>query len=161
FARHPWIEEIGPKAHLDRNVGPQRDRLFQPALADKAPRADDVGHHLDWQGCAHGGLPLPAPQGRPPRPPPPTLGGARSRATNVPTSSVGLRAASVIVGLIARRSRPGESMVRLSTLAIRRATRWALRRSVLVKAARIDPSCSRQAKSTLRTRRLKSRAAST
>ena len=39
-------------------------------------------------------------------------------------------------------------MVRISTLAIRRATTCTLRRSVSVKAARIDPSCSRQAKST-------------
>src|SRR5262249_59702995 len=74
FARHPWIEEIGPKAHLDRNVGPQRDRLFQPALADKAPRAADVGHHLDWQGCAHGGPPLRGPPEEAPPPPPATSG---------------------------------------------------------------------------------------
>ena len=51
-------------------------------------------------------------------------------------------------------------MVCLSTLAIRRATTWALRKSVSVNAARMEPSCSRQAKSMLRTSRLNRRAAS-
>jgi len=67
----------------------------------------------------------------------------------------------LIVGLMVWRSRSDETMVRINTLAIRRATTCALRRSVSVKAARIDPSFSRQAKSTLRKRRLNSRAAST
>src|SRR5215217_155356 len=40
-------------------------------------------------------------------------------------------------------------MVCLSTLAMRRAITCVLRRSVSVNAATIEPSCSRQAKSTL------------
>src|SRR5215216_38119 len=51
-------------------------------------------------------------------------------------------------------------MVCLSTLAMRRAITCALRRSVSVNAATIEPSCSRQAKSTSRTSRLNRRAAS-
>ena len=62
---HFWKADTLICEPLDGNVRPQRDRLFQPALADKAPRADDVGHHLDWQGCAHGGLLMWARQTRP------------------------------------------------------------------------------------------------
>jgi hypothetical protein len=46
-ARHPRVEEVRLKAHLDRHVRLERNRLFKPALADEAPRADDVGHHVD------------------------------------------------------------------------------------------------------------------
>ena len=54
-ARHPGIEKIGAEAHLDRNLGLERDRLLEPPLADEAPRADDVGYHVDRQG-GHGRL---------------------------------------------------------------------------------------------------------
>src|SRR3977135_2292584 len=50
LARHPWIQEKGMEAHLDRNVRLERDRLLQPAFADEAPGTDDVGYHLDRQG---------------------------------------------------------------------------------------------------------------
>jgi hypothetical protein len=44
--------------HLDRNAGPQRQRLFQAVLADKAPRADHVGDNVDADrlGVGHGWL---------------------------------------------------------------------------------------------------------
>ena len=47
FARHPGIEEIGVVAHLDRNVGFQRQGLLKPALSDEAPGADDVRNDVD------------------------------------------------------------------------------------------------------------------
>ncbi len=50
FARDPVVEEIGPPVHLDRDVGSQRQRLLQPALADEAPRADHVGDDVDADG---------------------------------------------------------------------------------------------------------------
>ena len=87
-------------------------------------------------------------------------GRCRRARPSVERLSVGFSVASVTVGRMVRRSWSGASIVCLSTLAMRRATTWALRRSVSVKAARIEPSCSRQAKSMLRTSRLNRRAAS-
>ncbi len=58
------------------------------------------------------------------------------------------------------RLRSGASMVFLSTLAMRRATTWAARKSVSVNTAKIELSASRQAKSTWRISRASSRAAS-
>ena len=50
FARNPVIEEVGPPMHLDRDIRPQRQRLFQAVLADEAPRADHVGDDVDANG---------------------------------------------------------------------------------------------------------------
>ena len=47
FRGNPVIQEIGVVMHLDRNVGVERDRLFEPLLADEAPRANDVGYDID------------------------------------------------------------------------------------------------------------------
>ncbi len=47
--------------HLDRNVGRERDRLFQPVLADEAPRTDHVGDDIDADGLVmigHGRAPF-------------------------------------------------------------------------------------------------------
>ena len=74
--------------------------------------------------------------------------------------SAGFSVAKVTAGLIPGRSRSARSMVCLSTLASRRATTWASRRSVSPNANRIEPSSCRQAKSELRTSRLIRRAAS-
>src|SRR5690242_8219710 len=46
-ARNPRVEKIGAPAHLHRNLGPDGERLFQPALADEAPGTDDVGDNVD------------------------------------------------------------------------------------------------------------------
>ena len=54
LARNPVVEEIGPPMHLDRNVRPQRQRLFQAVLADEAPRADHVGDDVDADGLVVG-----------------------------------------------------------------------------------------------------------
>jgi hypothetical protein len=54
LARDPRVEEIGPETHLDRDVGLQSDRLLQEPLADIAPRADDVGNHVDGERRGHG-----------------------------------------------------------------------------------------------------------
>ena len=50
FARDPGIEEIRPPVDVDGDVGDERQRGFEPALADIAPRADDVGDHVDMDG---------------------------------------------------------------------------------------------------------------
>src|SRR6516165_2761201 len=62
FARNPRIEEVGSKLDLGRRVGRERERAFEPMLADIAPRADDVGHDVDMHarglvrcGGHHGG----------------------------------------------------------------------------------------------------------
>jgi len=60
FARNPRVEKIGPPAHLDRDIRAKRQGLFQPALADEAPRTDDIGDDLDRhrggerRGCGGG-----------------------------------------------------------------------------------------------------------
>src|SRR4029077_20545360 len=146
-ARHPRIEKIWAKAHHDRDVGQKRDRLFQPALADEAPRTNDIGHHVDRQRLSHGRAPLESLPNYARYYSAATWELAPIRATKVLRLSLGLSAARVIIGLMVWRPRSDETMVRISTLAIRRATTCTLRRSVSVKAARIDPSCSRQAKS--------------
>ena len=52
FARHPWIEEVRPPAHAERNVGSKRHRFFEATLADEAPWTDDVGDDVDRHGGA-------------------------------------------------------------------------------------------------------------
>ena len=54
FARNPVVEEIGAPMHLDRDVGLERERLFQAALADEAPRADHVGDDVDAKRAGRG-----------------------------------------------------------------------------------------------------------
>jgi hypothetical protein len=49
LARHPRIEEERPPVHFHRDVRHQRQRVFNPALADIAPRADHVGDDVDRQ----------------------------------------------------------------------------------------------------------------
>ena len=49
FARNPRIEEVGSKLDLGRRVGRERERAFEPMLADIAPRADDVRHDVDYE----------------------------------------------------------------------------------------------------------------
>ena len=51
-ARDPVVEEIRPPIDVDVDVGRERDGAFEPALADIAPRADDVGDHVDMDGSA-------------------------------------------------------------------------------------------------------------
>src|SRR5436190_10798872 len=66
------------------------------------------------------------------------------RATRVSTVSRERNAASATVGPSRVRSAPRLSVVCLSTLAMRRATTWAVTRSVSVNAIMIEPSWSRQ-----------------
>ena len=47
LARHPGVEQIRAEAHRDRNLGLERDRLFQITLAHVAPGANHVGNHVD------------------------------------------------------------------------------------------------------------------
>jgi len=47
FARNPLIEEIGPPVDLDGDLGHERDRHFQAAFADIAPRTDDIGNDVN------------------------------------------------------------------------------------------------------------------
>jgi hypothetical protein len=47
FARNPGIEEIRPPMDVDRDIGNERQRIFQPALADEAPGANHVGDDVD------------------------------------------------------------------------------------------------------------------
>src|SRR5262249_45231765 len=56
LARNPGVEEVRTISYLDRNLRPERNRVFQQALADIAPRADDVGYEIDGQrgGIDHG-----------------------------------------------------------------------------------------------------------
>ena len=49
FARNPGIEEIRPPIDIDGDVGNERDRGFEPALADKAPRTHHVGNDIDMK----------------------------------------------------------------------------------------------------------------
>src|SRR5439155_1719006 len=58
-ARHPALRHLGiqlegpvANAHL-RFVAQKRERFFKAPLADVAPRANDVGNHLDGQGLSH------------------------------------------------------------------------------------------------------------
>ncbi len=50
FARDPGIEEIRAPIDVDGDIGGERDGAFEPALADIAPRADDVGDDVDMHG---------------------------------------------------------------------------------------------------------------
>src|SRR6202044_144191 len=56
FARNPGIEEIRPPVDADGDVGAERQRAFEPALADIAPRADHVGDDVDMDGAWFGGF---------------------------------------------------------------------------------------------------------
>ena len=47
FARTPGIEKLGPVLDLGRGLWRERQRVFEPVLADIAPRADHVGHDVD------------------------------------------------------------------------------------------------------------------
>ena len=47
FAWNPGVEEIGPPMDVDRDVRHERECVFEPALADEAPRTHHVGDDLD------------------------------------------------------------------------------------------------------------------
>ena len=47
FRRNGRVELERPPAHLDIDVADLAERCVEPLLADEAPRADDVGDHVD------------------------------------------------------------------------------------------------------------------
>src|SRR5581483_7922903 len=47
LTRNPVVEKIGPVVDFDRDVGIERNRPFEPPLADEAPRADHIGNDVD------------------------------------------------------------------------------------------------------------------
>src|SRR5665213_1673247 len=56
FAGHRRVEAVRPPADLHRNLRHAGDGMLKPALAEIAPRTDDIGNNVDCNRRARHGL---------------------------------------------------------------------------------------------------------